>query len=111
MLQQRHPWGRIPKTPSHEQKGAPGEDFMAALLMGGPLGENEMGTSTEREATDQMSRTSLDGLKGILLRKKSQHRNTMRTTYRLHKLNLYACRGNTQFAKNLGKQHSHRKYI
>ena len=48
-----------------------------------------MGTSIEQEATDQMSSNSLDGLKSTLLGKKSQHQNTIHTTYRLRKLNLY----------------------
>ena len=46
-----------------------------------------------------MSSNKLAGLRGGLPGSKSEHQNTIHSTYHLHKLNLYAARQNTHSAR------------
>ena len=89
-------------------KGATHEDVHCSNIyrdnLVGPPQESGQG-KTRREHTREhgavgsISRNKLAGLKGGLLCNKSEHQNTIYSTYHLHKLNLYAVRQNTHFAR------------
>lgn len=72
-------------------KGATRED----LGTGKRRGEH----TREHGALDLVSSSKLAGLRGGLPGSKSEHRNTIHSTYHLHKLNLYAARQNTHSAR------------
>ena len=64
------------------------------------------GTGKRREAharecgaLDSVSSSKLAGLEGGLPGSKSEHQNTIYSTYHLHKLNVYAARQNTHSAR------------